>query len=220
MPIPQMPQHASERIERVKQWLAGWWSNTPELVPPPDPERVPTIKQALEQDGPLRWRILVVLDRTDEVSLPFIEIMTNRAFVEERQRSLAWLVTTDCIMEHRRWERAFFWQQRREVIWYALTPIGTALLAQINETATAEQLGQLAAYWDPHTGQIDQSRADFALCRLLAYWTNNDAEQVDRLFRQSALYRPKWDQPAGGGHSYGEVTIWHATEQLPARKTR
>ena len=66
--------------------------------------------------------------------------------------------------------------------------------------------GQLAAYCDPHTGQVDQSRADFALCRLLAYWTNEDAEQMDRLFRQSSLYRPKWDQPGGGGHSYGAVT--------------
>ena len=73
--------------------------------------------------------------------------------------------------------------------------------------------GQLAAYRDPHTGQVDQSRADFALCRLLAYWTNDDAEQIDRLFRQSALYREKWDQPAGGGHTYGEVTIWHATQR-------
>ena len=43
---------------------------------------------------------------------------------------------------------------------------------------------QLAAYRDAQTGQVDQSRADFALCRLLAYWTNNDAEQMDWLFRQ------------------------------------
>ena len=73
--------------------------------------------------------------------------------------------------------------------------------------------GQLAAYRDGQTGQVDQSRVDFALCRLLAYWTNNDTEQMDRLFRQSALYREKWDQPAGGGHSYGAVTIWNATQR-------
>ena len=65
--------------------------------------------------------------------------------------------------------------------------------------------GQLAAYRDPHTGQVDQSRADFALCRHLAYWTTGDAAQIDRLFRQSALYREKWDQQAGGGHTYGAV---------------
>ena len=85
--------------------------------------------------------------------------------------------------------------------------------------------GQLAAYRDPRSGQVDQSRADFALCRLLAYWTNGDADQMDRLFRQSALSREKWDQPAGGGHTYGEVTIWHATPvadlatvAMPARR--
>ena len=86
--------------------------------------------------------------------------------------------------------------------------------------------GQLAAYRDPYAGQVDQSRADFALCRLLAYWTNGDRDQIDRLFRQSALYREKWDQSAGGGHSYGAVTIWNALSranlavELPARKRR
>jgi putative DNA primase/helicase len=71
--------------------------------------------------------------------------------------------------------------------------------------------GELSASRDAQTGTLDQSRADFALCLLLAYWTNSDAEQMDRLFRQSALYRPKWDaQFSGQGHTYGEVTIWNA----------
>jgi putative DNA primase/helicase len=71
--------------------------------------------------------------------------------------------------------------------------------------------GELRAYTDSLTGQIDQSRADFALVCLLVYWTNGDAEQVDRLFRQSALYRPKWDeQPSGHGRTYGQVTIYNA----------
>lgn len=50
---------------------------------------------------------------------------------------------------------------------------------------------------------------------------------MDRLFRQSALYCEKWDQPVGGGHSYGEVTIWHALGRAdlakmnaPARRRR
>lgn len=71
--------------------------------------------------------------------------------------------------------------------------------------------GDLRAYLDPHTGAPNPSSADFALVRLLVYWTNGDAAQVDRLFRQSCLYRPKWDeQPSGGGHTYGEVTIYNA----------
>lgn len=38
------------------------------------------------------------------------------------------------------------------------------------------------------------SEADLKLCRHLAYWTNRDFDRIDRLFRQSALYRAKWDR--------------------------
>ncbi|MCG6533420.1 MAG: phage/plasmid primase, P4 family [Syntrophales bacterium LBB04] len=39
-----------------------------------------------------------------------------------------------------------------------------------------------------------QHEADFALCAILAFWTGGDAEQIDRLFRQSGLMRPKWEE--------------------------
>lgn len=39
-----------------------------------------------------------------------------------------------------------------------------------------------------------QSEADIALCKILAFWTNNDPEAIDRLFRQSGLYRAKWER--------------------------
>src|SRR5690348_1643916 len=51
--------------------------------------------------------------------------------------------------------------------------------------------GDLTGYTDLHSGQPNPSSADFALVRLLVYWTNGDAAQVERLFRQSGLYRPK-----------------------------
>lgn len=38
------------------------------------------------------------------------------------------------------------------------------------------------------------SEADLKLCRHLAYWTNKDFERIDKLFRQSGLYRTKWDR--------------------------
>jgi primase-polymerase (primpol)-like protein len=38
----------------------------------------------------------------------------------------------------------------------------------------------------------DDSVADMALCAELAFWTHDPA-QIDRLFRQSGLMRPKWD---------------------------
>ena len=52
-----------------------------------------------------------------------------------------------------------------------------------------------------------QSEADLALCMILAFWTNRDAGRMDRLFRRSALFRPKWDQSSGGGETYGERTV-------------
>jgi putative DNA primase/helicase len=40
-----------------------------------------------------------------------------------------------------------------------------------------------------------QSEADLALCELLAFWTQKDAERIDRLFRLSGLMREKWERP-------------------------
>jgi primase-polymerase (primpol)-like protein len=49
-----------------------------------------------------------------------------------------------------------------------------------------------------------QSEADLALCRMLAFWTNGDAERTDRLFRSSGLCRAKW------GGSYRAATLTKA----------
>jgi len=43
-----------------------------------------------------------------------------------------------------------------------------------------------------HSG--DDSAADLALCSMLAFWTNNDELRIDSLFRQSGLYREKWER--------------------------
>lgn len=48
----------------------------------------------------------------------------------------------------------------------------------------------------------DHSKADLALCALLAFWTQKDESRMDRLFRQSGLMRPKWDRD-----EYRERTI-------------
>jgi putative DNA primase/helicase len=39
-----------------------------------------------------------------------------------------------------------------------------------------------------------QSEADEALCRILAFWTCKDVYHIDALFRQSGLYRTKWER--------------------------
>ncbi len=51
-----------------------------------------------------------------------------------------------------------------------------------------------------------QSEADLALVNQLAWWCKGDLKQIDRIFRASELYRPKWDEYRG--HSpYGLATI-------------
>ena len=54
-----------------------------------------------------------------------------------------------------------------------------------------------------------QSEADLALCNQLAFWTQRNAEQMDRIFRTSGLMRPKWDEKRSG-KTYGAITIGKA----------
>lgn len=43
-------------------------------------------------------------------------------------------------------------------------------------------------------GYGSQSEADLSLCNILAFWTDCNIEQIDRIFRASGLYRPKWER--------------------------
>lgn len=56
-------------------------------------------------------------------------------------------------------------------------------------------------------GYGSQSEADVGLCSMLAFRTGPDPEAINRLFRDSALYRPKWDR-----NDYRENTIRYAIE--------
>ncbi len=57
----------------------------------------------------------------------------------------------------------------------------------------------------------DDSSADQALCNYLAFWLGPDRARIDRVFRLSALMRPKWDKRHhGDGRTYGEGTIDNA----------
>ena len=69
--------------------------------------------------------------------------------------------------------------------------------------AAALYRGDMSAYRNDH------SAADQALVNVLAYWGNYDPVTVDRLFRQSALMRDKWDKVHDPAHNrtYGQMTI-------------
>ena len=51
-----------------------------------------------------------------------------------------------------------------------------------------------------------------ALCRKLYFYTGDNVELIDAIFRRSALMRPKWDEPRGE-ETYGEMTIAKAVKQ-------
>ena len=87
---------------------------------------------------------------------------------------------------------------------------------QVIERAAQTDKGDVfTVLWEGNwQGQYaSQSEADMALCCKLAFWTGKNREQMDRLFRQSKLYRDKWDKPHhASGATYGEETLDRALE--------
>lgn len=71
------------------------------------------------------------------------------------------------------------------------------------------QLFQLlySGYWEGIYNS--QSEADLAFCNQLAFWTQKNSAQMDRIFRRSGLYRNKWDEKRGQ-FTYGDLTIERA----------
>lgn len=62
------------------------------------------------------------------------------------------------------------------------------------------------------SGYPSQSEADLAFCKMLAYWTDGNREQMIRIFNQSGLSRAKWYGAGGGLSDYAESTITKALE--------
>jgi len=75
------------------------------------------------------------------------------------------------------------------------------LLALAKQAKNGEKFSRL---WRGDTSDYggDESRADLALSSLLAFWTDGDTARMDYLFRQSGLYRDKWNR-----HDYRERTF-------------
>jgi putative DNA primase/helicase len=80
------------------------------------------------------------------------------------------------------------------------------IISRAQDAANGEKFSRL---WRGDTsGYGSHSEADMALCALLAFWTGGDERQLDRLFRDSGLYREKWDERHyADGSTYGEKTI-------------
>lgn len=68
---------------------------------------------------------------------------------------------------------------------------------------------EIRALYNGHLMDNDHSSSDMALCNHLAFFTGKSATRMDSMFRETSLYREKWDRITYGdtGETYGERTI-------------
>jgi putative DNA primase/helicase len=112
------------------------------------------------------------------------------------------------------------------------TPVVLSDDELIEKAMNAENGAKFRALWNGDTtGYPSQSEADLAFCSLLAFWTDGDAERIERIFSRSALgQRDKWrtredyrrrtirvalqnlqDTYKGNGHGNGHTTTTTST---------
>lgn len=85
------------------------------------------------------------------------------------------------------------------------------LLAKISESRQGQKFSKLFD-GDWRGDYESQSEADLSLCNILAFWCQKDAGQIDKIFRQSKLFRQKWDD-IHGQQAYGAMTIGKAIDR-------
>lgn len=77
---------------------------------------------------------------------------------------------------------------------------------EVVDEATGEVLSVL-------DDRVDHSAVDMGLVGTLLWWCGPDTARIDRIFRQSALMRDKWDEKhSADGRTYGQMTIDHAVQ--------
>ena len=103
--------------------------------------------------------------------------------------------------------------QKTQGVVASLTPQDVALIEQAQTAMNGKLFDALMKGEWKGLKYLSQSEADLALCALLAYWTKNDVQRIDNLFRCSGLYRQKWDE-LRGDMTYGQRTIIKATNVI------
>jgi len=80
--------------------------------------------------------------------------------------------------------------------------ISTSILEKARNAKNSNKFIALYDYGDISAYNNDESSADIALCNILAFYLQGDTAAIDTAFRESALYRPKWERT-----DYRENTI-------------
>jgi predicted P-loop ATPase len=72
--------------------------------------------------------------------------------------------------------------------------ISTDILEKARKSKNGVKFSTLYDRGDTSDYNNDDSSADLALCSMLAWWLQGDFNEIDSYFRQSALYRDKWER--------------------------
>lgn len=86
------------------------------------------------------------------------------------------------------------------------------IIDKIIGSAQGERFAELMD-GDWQSNYPSQSEADLALANILAFWCAKDYEKMDTIFRESGLYRPKWDEKHGTT-TYGDALLNKAINEV------
>lgn len=73
-------------------------------------------------------------------------------------------------------------------------PLSDNIIDKIRKSKQGVKFSALFDRGDLSSYNNDDSAADQALCNIFAFWLQGDINEIDRYFRQSALYRDKWER--------------------------
>lgn len=91
-------------------------------------------------------------------------------------------------------------------------------------TVSTNVSGKQVPNWNGIMIDYDPSSQDQTCCNILAYWVKRttgeyNSKLIDEIFKQTHLYRPKWDSKDGAG-TYGQRTIQRAINYKSAQRNR
>lgn len=99
--------------------------------------------------------------------------------------------------------------EKKQVKSYQATFSDNELISKIRNSKQGRKFDAL--FSGNTSGYQSHSNADYALVRILAFWTQ-DKSQIDSIMRLSGLFREKWNRRIGNS-TYGEITIQNALQE-------
>src|ERR1039458_4196319 len=92
----------------------------------------------------------------------------------------------------------------------------------VAKASTAANGGKFKQLWSGNWQGLypSQSESDEAMCCELAFWTGRDPARMDALFRQSGLYRQKWERNDYRGDTLARAVARTAEKYTPSKRER